>query len=100
LETITITDRVPDRYDDHGVTDHGIQRIISGVLANLLGSIIMSQAGAGQVCEAIREAGYVIVPRAPTKEMMEAAWADALSEDAAAVWSSMIESAESTRKSA
>jgi hypothetical protein len=33
----------------------------------------------------------VLVPRKPTAEMLKAAWADALAEDAAGVWSSMIE---------
>jgi hypothetical protein len=32
----------------------------------------------------------VLVPRIPTKEMIEAAWADALAEDAKGVWESMI----------
>lgn len=38
---------------------------------------------------------YVLVPRNPTKEMLDAAWADALAEDAAGVWASMIEEYES-----
>jgi hypothetical protein len=52
--------------------------------------------GGGQACDVagvIRElnaAGYVIVPREPTKSMIEAAWADALAEDAAGVWREMI----------
>lgn len=33
----------------------------------------------------------VLVPRVPTKEMIEAAWADAHAEDALGVWKSMIE---------
>ena len=33
----------------------------------------------------------VLVPRNPTKEMIDAAWADALGEDAAGVWKSMID---------
>lgn len=33
----------------------------------------------------------VLVPRHPTKEMIEAAWADALGEDAKGVWGSMID---------
>jgi hypothetical protein len=39
---------------------------------------------------------YVLVPRKPTKEMIEAAWADALAEDAEGVWRSMIEQYESS----
>jgi hypothetical protein len=38
----------------------------------------------------------ILVPRNPTKEMLEAAWADALGEDAAGVWKSMIENWESS----
>ncbi|MDE2329985.1 MAG: hypothetical protein KGK16_04290 [Bradyrhizobium sp.] len=37
------------------------------------------------------EVEMVLVPRIPTKEMLDAAWADALAEDAAGVWHSMIE---------
>lgn len=33
----------------------------------------------------------ILVPRLPTKAMLEAAWADAMAEDAAGVWKSMIE---------
>jgi hypothetical protein len=36
------------------------------------------------------ESDFVLVPRQPTKEMLEAAWADALGEDARGVWQSMI----------
>lgn len=38
----------------------------------------------------------VLVPRKPTAEMLEAAWASALEEDAAGVWKSMIREWEST----
>jgi len=38
-----------------------------------------------------QDSQLVLVPRHPTKEMMEAAWADALAEDAAGVWKAMIE---------
>ena len=34
---------------------------------------------------------FVSVPRVPTRFMLEAAWADALAEDAEGVWNSMIE---------
>jgi hypothetical protein len=37
---------------------------------------------------------YIVVPRNPTKGMLDAAWADALAEDAAGVWLSMIEAYE------
>ncbi len=33
----------------------------------------------------------ILVPRTPTKEMLEAAWAEALAEDAAGVWKAMID---------
>ena len=34
---------------------------------------------------------FVLVPRVPTKAMLDAAWADAHDEDALWVWNSMIE---------
>ena len=36
------------------------------------------------------QAEYVLVPRRPTKEMLEAAWAYALDEDAEGAWKAMI----------
>jgi hypothetical protein len=33
----------------------------------------------------------VLVPRYPTSRMIEEAWADAMAEDAAAVWKRMVE---------
>ena len=36
-------------------------------------------------------AEMVLVPRHPTKEMIEAAWAEALAEDAVGVWKEMID---------
>ncbi len=39
---------------------------------------------------AIKGAGYVCVPVEPTEDMIEATWADALAEDARAVWKVMI----------
>ena len=38
-----------------------------------------------------QECEFVLVPRIPIKEMLDAAWADALAEDAIGVWKSMIE---------
>ena len=38
-----------------------------------------------------KETEMVLVPRRPTKEMIEAAWATALDENAAGVWESMIQ---------
>jgi hypothetical protein len=40
---------------------------------------------------------YVMVPRKPTEKMISAAWADALAEDAIAVWESMIEAYETSK---
>jgi hypothetical protein len=39
---------------------------------------------------------YILVPRNPTREMLDAAWADALAEDAAGVWASMIQAHETS----
>lgn len=41
--------------------------------------------------EEIGTADWVLVPRAPTTAMINAAWAEALAEDAAGVWKAMIE---------
>lgn len=38
-----------------------------------------------------KEREMVVVPRIPTKEMIEAAWASALAENAEGVWQSMID---------
>ena len=45
------------------------------------------QAGASN---AVKNQEMVLVPRRPTEEMVEAAWAYAHDEDAAGVWSAMI----------
>jgi hypothetical protein len=59
-----------------------------GILIKALG-----EENADAALSALARAGYVCVPREPTKKMLEAAWADALGEDAAGVWSSMIAAA-------
>jgi hypothetical protein len=55
-------------------------------------------AGRGHRCrfdeEIEKGSEYVLVPRVPTREMLDAAWADALAEDAAGVWAEMIGVAE------
>ncbi len=43
------------------------------------------------VAEDRKDAEMVLVPRRPTKRMIEAARYDALAEDAAAVWETMIQ---------
>jgi hypothetical protein len=70
-----------------------VRRAIRGLLVELLDSEMMSREITDRLYECIREAGYAIVPSSPTKEMVEAAWADALAEDATGVWSSMIAAA-------
>ncbi len=45
-----------------------------------------------------REVEMVLVPRKPTAEMIEAAWASALAEDALGVWEAMIENFEDEDK--
>lgn len=72
---------------------YGAYRIIGSVLADILDSELMSQEIASRLRKAIGEAGYAIVPMSPTNEMLEAARPDALAEDAAGVWSSMIAAA-------
>jgi len=42
------------------------------------------------------DSAYVVVPREPTLAMLNAAWADALAEDAAGVWKAMIENYENS----
>jgi transposase len=49
----------------------------------------------GQEKATVGQLDMVLVPRIPTKEMLDAAWADALGEDALGVWRSMIEAYES-----
>ena len=39
----------------------------------------------------VQEKEMVLVPRIPTREMLDAAWASALDEDASGVWRAMIE---------
>jgi hypothetical protein len=61
----------------------------------LLASAIRKTSGPNcelvdKIVEALRGCGYTIVPIVPTKEMIDSAWEDALAEDAAGVWSTMI----------
>lgn len=59
----------------------------------LIATALGSEDQAIHLLAALDAAGYVCVPRDPTKDMMDAAWAYALDEDAEGVWKSMIESA-------
>jgi hypothetical protein len=43
-----------------------------------------------KIVESLAASGYVCVPQQPTRDMLDAAWADALEEDAAGVWGTMI----------
>jgi len=45
---------------------------------------------------AAKARGMCVFPRVPTKEMLHAAWSDALGEDAAGVWLSMIKASETS----
>ncbi len=51
-----------------------------------------SENAAKLAVEALERAGWVLVPREPTAEMLDAAWAYALDEDAVGVWKSMLQS--------
>lgn len=51
-----------------------------------------------RVLSAIKEAGFVCVPRTPTLEMTDAAWAAALNENAMGVWRDMIDAYEAVSK--
>jgi hypothetical protein len=54
----------------------------------------LSLAAAEAVAEGIAAAGYVCVPRVPSREMIDWAYYDALEEDAAGTWARMIEISE------
>ena len=63
---------------------------------DVLREAVGDEAQAQRVADAIAALGYVCVPRVPTKVMLDAAWADALAEDAKAVWETMIGVSEGT----
>jgi hypothetical protein len=58
------------------------------ILAEVLGT---EQAVA--VLQALDRAGWVVVPRVPTKAMLDAGWYSAHDEDPAGTWRYMIEAA-------
>jgi threonine/homoserine efflux transporter RhtA len=73
------------------VTGRGsVHSLISKAVDPLLNSMLLSRAAADDIIRALNAAGYVVVPRIPSSKMLENAWADALAEDAAGVWSAMI----------
>jgi hypothetical protein len=62
-------------------------------------SILMAQAIGDDILRTIREAGYVVVPKVPSKKMLDEGWYEAHDENAAGVWRDMIEAYESTGNS-
>jgi hypothetical protein len=56
----------------------------------VLRAAVGDEAQAQRIVDAIAAQGYVCVPRIPTKAMLDAAWADAMAEDAKEVWATMI----------
>lgn len=47
-------------------------------------------AGDERIADELTKLGFVCVPIQPTQDMLDGAWADALEEDAAGVWKTMI----------
>jgi hypothetical protein len=68
-----------------GVT--GRETIIAAI-CEIVPDILICDAE--RVADAIYSRGYVCVQRQPTADMIDAAWADALEEDACGVWRTMI----------
>ena len=84
-----------------GVTGRSeIQQLLSRALEPRLLSVLMAQAVTDDILMAIRQAGYVIVPEVPTKEMLDEGWYEAHDENALGTWTSMIAAYESSGKSA
>jgi hypothetical protein len=55
------------------------------------GREVLGKIAGDGVVEALYARGFVCVPADPTDEMVRAAWAEALAENARGVWASMIE---------
>lgn len=47
-------------------------------------------AGDERIADELSKLGFVCVPIQPTQDMLDAAWADALEEDACEVWRTMV----------
>ena len=60
----------------------------------MTGREVLREIAGDSVVAALYERGFVCVPAEPNKEMLDAAWADALAESAAGVWLSMIDASE------
>jgi hypothetical protein len=82
-----LDESVPNRHTGGGVTGRCL------ILKAAEGCFISAQ-DAERIATEIEALGYVCVPKQPTPEMIAAAWADALGEDAAAVWKDMIDEAD------
>jgi hypothetical protein len=76
------------------------ERVISSALEPRLMSVLLSHALSGEIVRALANKGFVIVPRSPTKEMLEEGWYEATNENARGVWVCMLEAYESSGKSA
>jgi hypothetical protein len=63
-----------------------IRENAEAILADIIGL-----PDATRILTALSEASLIVVPKEPTEEMISAAWASALNEDAPAVWRDMIE---------
>ncbi len=63
----------------------------SQIVAAALGGCADATGLAQRVIVALREAGFVCALIEPTEDMLKAAWAAALEEDAAGVWHCMVE---------
>jgi hypothetical protein len=74
-----LDDSMKNDDNSNGVTGLGVIRAAVG-----------DEEQSKRIADAIAAQGYVCVPRVPTKAMLEAAWADALAEDAKEVWATMI----------
>ena len=79
---------------DYSMTNYDNSSGVTG--RDVLREAVGDEAQAQRVADAIAALGYVCVPRVPTKVMLDAAWADALAEDAKAVWETMIGVSEGT----
>jgi hypothetical protein len=82
-----------------GVTGQSeILKLISAALEPRLMSILIAKAVADEILSALKEGGYAVVPKAPTKQMLDEGWYEANEENALGVWRDMIEAWESTLK--
>lgn len=86
----------PREKDEIEITPEMIKAGYQVLLASGLGDAILradkcTVAEIYRAMASLRPPAMVLVPRHPTKEMLDEAWADAHAEDARGVWDSMIE---------